>query len=121
MGTTKQTRVFLAQVNTDGNVLINVCPGVNVDGELHEKQYENVHTKTDASPALKAAAAAFLEACKAAVDAETVVDTPAVAAVPEVPAIVDPDDAEKILKAAVPAVPAVAETRKPRFAGAATL
>jgi uncharacterized membrane protein len=124
MATTKQTRIFLGQVNTDGSVMINVCQGVNADGELIEKAYENVHVKVDATPALKAAAAAFLEACKGAVDAETVVDVPAVPEVPEVPAVAAVMDGEKEVTpavAAVPAVPAVPEKRKPRFAGAATL
>jgi hypothetical protein len=118
MSATKQTRLFLAQVDTSGKVLINVAPGVVVDGELHEKPFENVFSTTDASPALAAAAKAFLDACAAVVAAETVVDQPAVAEVPEVPAVVDPADAEKILKPAVAAIPAIAETRKPRYVGA---
>ena len=114
MSTTKTVRVVLAQVEPNGKVLINVVQGVNVDGEVHEGQFENVHSTKDANPKIAAAAKAFLDACADVVAAETYVSQDAV---PEVPAVAAVMDGDKEVTPAVAAVPAKPEVRTPRFEG----
>jgi len=117
---TKQVRVILVQFDGGENVLINVKRGVTDDtGKLYEDDFENVNAK-DADLAALAVANGVAagrwgnQEVEQFIAAQQIVVTPAVAAVPEVPAVLD-EDGVTILKAAVPAVPAVAAVMGPRF------
>lgn len=122
MSASKQVRVALVQIEPNGRVLINVVPGVNVDGEVHEGQFENVHsTLVELGADL---AKQVLDAAAKVVAAQTVVAEAAVPEVPEVPGVPAVMDGEKEVTAAVaaiPAVPAIPEKRKPRFEGRAVV
>lgn len=121
--TIERTRIVFVQFGASDTVLIGVVPGVTLDsGDVIEANLQNVNTTQTILGALAVTRGSSADAWSnddvvAAVNAKTVLVSPAISAVPAVAAVLD--DSGNVITPAVDAVDAVAEVSKPRFGGAA--